>query len=807
MQHIVELKDINMADIDTVGGKNASLGEMIQNLSNVGVKVPLGFATTVASYQHFLTTNDLDKRIYRTLANLNVNRVRPLRRMTHQIRRWIMTGEFSQEFIKEIKQAYKKFKNIPVAVRSSATAEDLSEASFAGQQETILNVRGINELLRAIKQVYASLFTARAVAYRAHHGIDHAQVGISVGIQEMVRSDKGVSGVMFTLDTESGFNQVVFINASYGLGETLVQGQVNPDEFYVHKPLLKKNKFSVLRRHLGKKNIKMVYGQRKQKVRTVKVNKRDQEKFCISDAEIQELARQGVAIEKHYGKPMDIEWAKDGIKGEIYIVQARPETVKNLTSHEQSIERFCLDKKGEIKIKGRSVGQKIGQGSARIIINPNQMNQMQQGEVLVTEMTDPDWEPIMKLASAIVTDRGGRTCHAAIVARELGIPAVVGCGSATTQIENGEEITVSCAEGETGIVYEGLLPFHIKKISVKNMPKLPFKLCLNLGNPDKAFTYQFLPNNGVGLARLEFIISNTIGIHPNALLNFEELPKKLQQEIQGKIRAYASPIEFYIEKLREGIATIAAAFYPKEVIFRFSDFKSNEYANLLGGKLYEPTEENPMIGYRGASRYIGDSFKACFALECEAFKRVRDTMGLTNAQVMIPFVRTVEEIKDVIASATEYGLIRGKNALKIYMMCEVPSNALLAEEFLEYVDGFSIGSNDLTQLTLGLDRDSDLVASLFDERNAAVKKLLHKAIIACNKAGKYIGICGQGPSDHTDLAKWLMDEKIQAISLSPDTIIETWLLLGKKSKEQKSLTDAMINPRNDTEDGPATHVA
>lgn len=784
MMYLVNLNSVGSSDIELVGGKNASLGEMIQHLAPKGIKVPGGFATTTSIYKEFILQDGLDKKIIKALSSLKVSNVASLEKTAKQIRKWIMVTPFPKAFEKEVAEVYASLKNATVAVRSSATAEDLATASFAGQQETYLNVKGLKNVLHSIKMVFASLFTGRAIAYRHHHGFDIRQISISVGIQPMIRSDKGVSGVMFTLDTESGFDQVVLITASYGLGEGIVQGKVNPDEFCVSKPLLAAKKFAVLKRSLGGKAVKMVYADAKNpraSIKTVDVREADQMQYCLNDEEVQELARQAVQIEKHYGKPMDIEWAKDGLTGELYILQARPETVKSQQQQSQTIERYRLSKKGKVLAEGQSIGQHIGKGVARVILDPKKMHDVKPGEVLITDMTDPDWEPIMKRAAAIVTNRGGRTCHAAIIARELGIPAVVGCGDATKHIKTGEKVTVSCAEGQTGFVYEGLLDYEVKKNSIQDMPELPVKLCINMGNPDRAFATQFLPNEGVGLARLEFIISNMIGIHPSALLNFDTLPKQLKQQIKKKTAAYASPVEYYIEKLREGISIIAAAFYPKQVIFRFSDFKSNEYANLIGGNIYEPQEENPMIGFRGASRYKDKQFRDCFKLECEAFKRVRDEMGLTNAQVMVPFVRTVDELRQVVEIIEKNGLKRGKNDLKIYMMCEIPSNALLASEFLKYVDGFSIGSNDLTQLTLGLDRDSSLVASLFDERNEAIKILLHQAISECKKQGKYIGICGQGPSDHPDFAEWLVQEGIQNISLNPDSIVETWMRLAKKS--------------------------
>ena len=780
MRYVVNLNDVNHYDVKIVGGKNASTGEMLQHLSKKGILIPDGYATTADAFKKFLSQQQLNQKIQRLLSSFKHNDLRSLNKASKIIQRWIIATPLFDVLEKELKTAYSKMKNASVAVRSSATAEDLTTASFAGAQETFLNVKGTKNLLTAVKRVYASLFTARAIAYRKEKGFDHTDIALSVGIQPMVRSDKGISGVMFTLDTESGFDQIVLITASYGLGETIVQGQVNPDEFVVSKPLLEKNKFSILHRRLGEKAVKMIYT--KDSIKKIAVKSSDRFRFCISDKEIQSLARQALIIEKHYGKPMDIEWAKDGVTGKLYIVQARPETVRSQLPASGQIARYRLTKKSKIIVEGQSIGQHIGRGKAKIISNPKQIEAFKKGEVLVTDMTDPDWEPIMKTASAIVTNRGGRTCHAAIVARELGIPAVIGCQNATKLIKNNQAITVSCAEGHIGYVYEGELPFTINKISIKKLPKLPIKLCMNVGNPEKAFAYRFLPNDGVGLARLEFIISD-IGLHPNALLNFKQLPKKLQQEIKLKTAGYPTPIEFYIEKLREGIATIAAAFYPKEVIFRFSDFKSNEYANLLGGHLFEPIEENPMLGFRGAARYNDAHFRQSFTLECEAFKRVRNDMGLTNAQLMIPFVRTVNELRDTIRNIKHQGLVRRKNNLKIYMMCEIPSNVVLAEEFLKYVDGFSIGSNDLTQLMLGLDRDSTIVAPLFDEQNEAIKRLLHLVIKTCNMHKKYIGICGQAPSDHPDFAVWLMKEGIQAISLSPDSVIDTWLLLANKLKK------------------------
>lgn len=781
MSYIRELQDINATAIHSVGGKNASLGEMIQNLSPKGIKIPEGFVTTTSAYHDFLAQDDLDKKIYQLLGNTDIDNIKILNKNSAQIRKWIMSTPINKDFREEIIKYYDKMPHKTVAVRSSATAEDLPTASFAGQQETFLNIKGTKNLIQAIKWVFASLFTSRAIAYREHHHFPHHKVALSAGVQAMVRSDKATSGVIFTLDTESGFDQIILVTASYGLGETIVQGQVSPDEFYVYKPTLAQGKNAIIRRQLGDKKIKMIYGSGKDGKKTtqiIRVPPLLRVQFCLNDEEILTLARQAQIIEQHYGRPMDIEWAKDGVDQQLYIVQARPETVQSQKTQTQVITRYHLLKKGPILTTGHSVGQGIGQGTARIITNPKSIHSLQKNEILVTDMTDPDWEPIMKKAAAIITNRGGRTCHAAIVARELGIPAVVGCNNATACIKENQEITASCAEGETGFVYAGKIDYQIEKIDVKKLEKLPVKLCLILGNPGKAFSHQFLPNDGVGLARLEFIISNTIGIHPCALLNFKQLKIKLQRNIQKRTIAYGDPVEFYIEKLKEGIATIAAAFYPKPVIFRFSDFKSNEYANLIGGTLFEPLEENPMIGFRGAARYTSENFKACFELECKSFKRVREIMDLTNAHVMVPFVRTVTELQDVMNLMDQFGLKRNKNGLKVYMMCELPANALLAEEFLQYVDGFSIGSNDLTQLTLGLDRDSSLVAPLFDERNQAVKILIEQAITACNRAHKYIGICGQAPSDHPDLAAWLVSKGIQSISLNTDSIIEAWLKLG-----------------------------
>ena len=784
-EHVLWFDALGMKDIERVGGKNASLGEMISHLTAAGVQVPEGFATTAEAYWEFLIENRLPAKIDMELAKLDVENVTALAEIGARIRQWIVDAPLQPALLNAVTTAFEKMEagsggELSVAVRSSATAEDLPDASFAGQQETFLNVRGLDHVLLAIKQVFASLYNDRAIAYRVHHGFEHSTVALSAGIQRMVRSDIGASGVMFTLDTESGFTDAVFITAAYGLGETVVQGAVNPDEFYVHKPTLTAGRPAILRRNLGGKAIKMIYSDDQtdgQSVKTVSVDEAERHRFSLTDAEVETLARQAIIIEKHYNRPMDIEWAKDGNDGGLYILQARPETVKSRTKT-QTLQRYHLKRRGEILVSGRSIGQRIGSGIARIINDIGQMAQVQPGDVLVTDMTDPDWEPIMKRAAAIITNRGGRTCHAAIIARELGIPAVVGCGNATTLIKDGDPVTVSCAEGDTGYIYRGLIDFAIKEVSLDSMPVLPFKIMMNVGNPERAFDFSSLPNAGVGLARLEFIINRMIGVHPKALLNFDTLPADLKQQVAAQVAGYPDPVSFYIEKLTEGIATLAAAFSPQPVIVRLSDFKSNEYANLLGGDRYEPKEENPMLGYRGTSRYISENFRDCFELECRALRKVRDEMGLTNVQVMIPFVRTLGEAEQVVKILAENGLARGRNGLKLIMMCELPSNALLAEEFLQYFDGFSIGSNDLTQLTLGLDRDSGLIAHLFDERDPAVKRLLHMAIQACRHQGKYIGICGQGPSDHPDLAKWLMEEGIDSVSLNPDTVVETWLYLA-----------------------------
>ncbi|KSR45435.1 MULTISPECIES: phosphoenolpyruvate synthase [Pseudomonas aeruginosa group] len=790
VEYVVSLDKLGVHDVEHVGGKNASLGEMISNLAGAGVSVPGGFATTAQAYRDFLEQSGLNDRIHAALDALDVDDVSALAKTGAQIRQWVMEAEFPARLDSEIRQAFAALANgndnLAVAVRSSATAEDLPDASFAGQQETFLNIRGLDNVIRAAKEVFASLFNDRAIAYRVHQGFDHKLVALSAGVQRMVRSETGTAGVMFTLDTESGFRDVVFITGAYGLGETVVQGAVNPDEFYVHKPTLEAGRPAILRRNLGSKAIKMVYGEEAKAGRSVKVvdvERADRARFALSDAEVTELAKQAMIIEKHYGRPMDIEWAKDGDDGKLYIVQARPETVKSRASA-TVMERYLLKEKGTVLVEGRAIGQRIGAGPVKVINDVSEMDKVQPGDVLVSDMTDPDWEPVMKRASAIVTNRGGRTCHAAIIARELGIPAVVGCGNATQVLQDGQGVTVSCAEGDTGFIFEGELGFDVRKNSVDAMPELPFKIMMNVGNPDRAFDFAQLPNEGVGLARLEFIINRMIGVHPKALLNFAGLPADIKESVEKRIAGYPDPVGFYVEKLVEGISTLAAAFWPKKVIVRLSDFKSNEYANLIGGKLYEPEEENPMLGFRGASRYISESFRDCFELECRALKKVRNEMGLTNVEIMVPFVRTLGEASQVVELLAGNGLKRGENGLKVIMMCELPSNALLADEFLEFFDGFSIGSNDLTQLTLGLDRDSGIVAHLFDERNPAVKKLLANAIAACNKAGKYIGICGQGPSDHPDLARWLMEQGIESVSLNPDSVLDTWFFLAEGQDHQ-----------------------
>ncbi|NUF14666.1 phosphoenolpyruvate synthase [Acinetobacter lactucae] len=787
---VIGLEKLGKHDVELVGGKNSSLGEMISHLSNAGVSVPGGFATTAAAYREFLDQSGLNARIQAELAQLNVDDVNALAETGAKIRQWIVETPLTATLEQEIRAAFTALSNgnpdIAVAVRSSATAEDLPDASFAGQQETFLNIRGIDNVLIAIKEVFASLYNDRAISYRVHQGFDHDVVALSAGVQRMVRSETGAAGVMFTLDTESGFRDVVFITASYGLGEMVVQGAVNPDEFYLSKPLLNAGRHSVLRRNLGSKHQKMIYGEEGsagKSVVVVDVEKQERQQFALNDHELQELAKQALIIEQHYGAPMDIEWAKDGDDGQIYIVQARPETVKS-RQNVGTMERYLLKQRGTVLCEGRSIGQRIGSGKVRIVNSIKEMDKVQEGDVLVSDMTDPDWEPVMKRAAAIITNRGGRTCHAAIIARELGVPAIVGCGNATEVLTDGQEVTVSCAEGDTGFIYEGALDFEVQRNSIESMPKLSFKIMMNVGNPDRAFDFAQIPNEGIGLARLEFIINRMIGVHPKALLNIDSLPRETRAAVLTRTAGYASPVDFYVEKLVEGIATLAAAFGDKPVIVRMSDFKSNEYANLIGGKLYEPEEENPMLGFRGASRYVSDNFRDCFELECRALKKARDEMGLTNIQIMIPFVRTVSEAKRVIELLAQNGLKRGENGLKVIMMCELPTNALLAEQFLEHFDGFSIGSNDLTQLTLGLDRDSGIVSHLFDERDAAVKALLSMAIHACRKAGKYVGICGQGPSDHPDLAKWLMEQGIESVSLNPDSVLDTWFFLAEEKIKQ-----------------------
>ncbi len=779
---------LSMDDVDKVGGKNASLGEMVSNLANVGVSVPNGFATTPYAFNQFLDHEGLDERIHQLLDELDVDDVEALRKTGATIRQWVLQAPFPADLEQEIRNNYEELiegnTELSVAVRSSATAEDLPDASFAGQQETFLNVKGIDAVLEATKHVYASLFNDRAISYRVHQGFDHRGISLSAGIQRMVRSDKASSGVMFTLDTESGFDQVVFITSSWGLGEMVVQGAVNPDEFYVHKPMLEAGEHPIVKKTFGSKLIKMIYSNNQEigkQVDIIDTSEEERNTFSLNEEEIKELAKQAMIIEKHYQRPMDIEWAKDGIDGKLYIVQARPETVCSQTE-QNVIERYELNNKADVLVEGRAIGQRIGKGPVRLVDSLDQMSLVQEGDVLVTDMTDPDWEPVMKKASAIVTNRGGRTCHAAIIARELSIPAIVGCGDATSKLTDGATVTVSCSEGETGYVYQGDLDFEVKRSSVDELPLLPTKVMMNVGNPDRAFDFAQIPNEGVGLARLEFIINKMIGIHPKALLNFDAQSDELKAEIKQRIRGYKDPIDFYVSKLTEGIATIASAFWPKRVIVRMSDFKSNEYSNLVGGKAYEPHEENPMLGFRGASRYISPVFEDCFELETQAIKRVRNEMGLKNVEIMIPFVRTPSEAASVIDLLAKFDLRRGDQGLKVIMMCELPSNAVLADEFLKYFDGFSIGSNDMTQLTLGLDRDSGDVAHLFDERNAAVKIMLKMAIDAATKAGKYVGICGQGPSDHEDLAEWLMEQGISSVSLNPDTVIDTWLQLGKVSK-------------------------
>ena len=785
---VINLDQLGKDDIEMVGGKNASLGEMISHLSDLGVSVPGGFATTSNAFNRFLTETGLLEKINNELNTLDVNDVNKLAATGKKIRTWIIEQELPKDLEQEVRQSFETMsggEDIAVAVRSSATAEDLPDASFAGQQETFLNIRGIDNVLIAIKEVFASLYNDRAISYRVHKGFEHEGVALSAAVQRMVRSETGAAGVMFTLDTESGFDQVVFITSSYGLGEMVVQGAVNPDEFYISKRLLADGKPAVIRRNLGSKHKKMVYGDEgstAKSVKTVDVEKQDRMQFSLTTEELTSLAKQAVTIEQHYGHAMDIEWAKDGDSGEIFIVQARPETVKS-RQDSNVMERYVIDTTGaKVLCEGRSIGQRIGSGKVRIVTHLNEMDKVEEGDVLVSDMTDPDWEPVMKRASAIITNRGGRTCHAAIIARELGVPAIVGCGNATELLVDGQEVTASCAEGDTGFIYESQIDFEVQTNSVESMPELAFKVMMNVGNPDRAFSFTQMPNEGIGLARLEFIINRMIGVHPKALLNMNSLPREISQAIQERIAGYASPVDFYVDKLVEGISTLAVAFMDQPVIVRMSDFKSNEYANLLGGKLYEPSEENPMLGFRGASRYVSDNFRDCFELECKALKRVRDEMGLTNVEIMIPFVRTTGEAAQVIELLEKNGLKRGENGLRIIMMCELPTNALLAEEFLEYFDGFSIGSNDLTQLTLGLDRDSGIVSHLFDERDTAVKKLLTMAIDACRKQNKYVGICGQGPSDHPDLAFWLMEQGISSVSLNPDSVLDTWFFLAGEEK-------------------------
>ncbi|WP_434524593.1 phosphoenolpyruvate synthase [Photorhabdus asymbiotica] len=783
--NVLWYNQLGMHDVDRVGGKNASLGEMITNLSELGVSVPNGFATTAQAFNDFLEQSGVNQRIYNLLDETDVDDVSQLAKAGAQIRQWVIDTPFTPQLEKDIQEAYQQLSegepDASFAVRSSATAEDMPDASFAGQQETFLNVQGIDAVMIAIKHVFASLFNDRAISYRVHQGYDHRGVALSAGVQRMVRSDLACSGVMFTIDTESGFDQVVFITSAYGLGEMVVQGAVNPDEFYVHKPTLNKGYPAIVRRNLGSKKLHMIYADNKEhgkQVRIEDVAESQRNRFSLADEEVEALARQALLIEKHYGRPMDIEWAKDGHNGKLYIVQARPETVR---SNQKVMERYQLNERGRILVEGRAIGHRIGSGTVKVIHDLNEMDRIQAGDVLVTDMTDPDWEPIMKKAAAIVTNRGGRTCHAAIIARELGIPAVVGCGDATERLKENQQVTVSCAEGDTGFVYQDQLNFTVQSSQVDRLPELDVKIMLNVGNPDRAFDFARLPNEGVGLARLEFIINRMIGVHPRALLEFEQQSPELQQEIKSLMAGYDDPIEFYVGRLTEGIATLAAAFWPKRVIVRLSDFKSNEYANLVGGNIYEPDEENPMLGFRGAGRYVSDSFRDCFALECEAVKRVRNGMGLTNVEIMIPFVRTVAQAEAVVAELALQGLRRGQNGLKVIMMCEIPSNAILAEQFLEHFDGFSIGSNDMTQLTLGLDRDSGVVSELFDERNDAVKAMLSLAIQAAKRQNKYVGICGQGPSDHQDFAHWLMKEGIDSLSLNPDTVVKTWLELAKES--------------------------
>ena len=796
-QNVIWFENLRMTDVESVGGKNASLGEMISQLTEKGVRVPTGFATTAEAYRTFLAHNGLSERISQALAALDVDDVTELARVGKEIRQWILDTPFPAELDADIETAWNKMvadagsDQISVAVRSSATAEDLPDASFAGQQETFLNINGLENVKEAMRHVFASLYNDRAISYRVHKGFAHDIVALSAGVQRMVRSDSGAAGVMFSIDTESGFEDVVFVTASYGLGETVVQGAVNPDEFYVHKPTLRAGKPAILRKTMGSKLIKMTFtdsAQAGKSVQVVDVPEQERKQFSISNEEITELAKYALIIEEHYGRPMDIEWGRDGLDGKLYILQARPETVKSQEKEQgSSLRRYTISGNKTVLCEGRAIGQKVGQGRVRLVKDASQMDIVQPGDVLVTDMTDPDWEPVMKRAAAIVTNRGGRTCHAAIIARELGIPAVVGCGNASQVLQEGQEVTVSCAEGDTGLIYQGLLNVSVDEVALDNMPKSPVKIMMNVGNPELAFSFTNIPSEGIGLARMEFIINRQIGIHPKALIEFDKLDSDLQDEIRERIAGYPSPTDFYVDKIAEGVATLAASVYPRKAIVRMSDFKSNEYAGLVGGHLYEPHEENPMLGFRGAARYVSDDFKDAFALECKALKYVRDTMGLTNVEIMIPFVRTLHEAEQVIRILKENGLERGKNGLRLIMMCEVPSNALLAEQFLKYFDGFSIGSNDMTQLTLGVDRDSGgSIAGTFDERNPAVKVMLHLAISACRKQNKYVGICGQGPSDHPDFAKWLTEEGIETISLNPDTVVETWLYLAKELGEAKA---------------------
>ena len=787
LKYVVNFDRLGMRDIEQVGGKNASLGEMIGQLSKAGIRVPDGFATTADAFREFLDRSALAARIEARLKGLDADDVQALGRCGAEIRGWIEATPLPKQLQSEVAQAYEELtggdEKVSVAVRSSATAEDLPDASFAGQQETFLNIRGLDNVMAALRNVFASLYNDRAISYRCHRGFGHSSVALSAGVQRMARSDLGASGVMFTLDTESGFRDVVFITASWGLGELVVQGAVNPDEFYVHKPMLRGGKFPVIRRGLGSKLQKMVFAEQAQaglSVKTVDVPEAERNRFCLSDEDAIELARSALKIEEHYQRPMDIEWAKDGADGRIYILQARPETVKSRKSAEGQ-ERFVLKQKSEVLASGRAIGHKIGAGIVRVVKDASEMGRINPGDIIVTDMTDPNWEPVMKRAAAIVTNRGGRTCHAAIIARELGIPAVVGCGDATARLKDGEPCTASCAEGDTGKVYRGILEIEVTSRDYGEMPKCPVKITMNIGNPHLAFDFQALPNWGVGLARLEFVINNMIGVHPKAALEYPDLPADLKREVEHAARGYGDPRTFFVEKLTEGVATIAAAFWPKPVIVRLSDFKSNEYKKLIGGARYEPDEENPMLGFRGASRYVAESFRRCFEMECQAMRRVRNELGLTNVEIMVPFVRTLKECAQVIELLAANGLKRGENGLRLIMMCELPSNAILAEQFLEYFDGFSIGSNDLTQLTLGLDRDSGLVADAFDERDPAVKAMLRQAIQACRKAGKYVGICGQGPSDHLDFARWLVQEGIESLSLNPDTVVDTWLQLAREA--------------------------